>query len=491
MINSREDIRDFIVSIEDKFPVNLWKVNGICIWPILRIRLYFYLMLEIEGKKKEAPKKTTNNKISFFKKTPYKVKRQIQKIHGVFKEYFLWKQNLPQKEFLFLGANGHRVNHKGKRYNRYFDVLIEQYELKDESLFFEYDSSTICNQYHKDLLFKFNKALIAFKYFFSFKFKKVSFNNEGYNLFLDYLLDNELTKDFAISNSEENICYWAQMQLVPKVQFFKKVLQKIQPKKVLILCYYSDDVMALVAAANKLGIETIEMQHGPQTSIHLAYGSWTTVPEKGYDMLPRTYWCWDSYSKNVLDEWVKASPLYNSRVIGNPWVDYWKNKEENYPNSNYILYTLQPNPLTLDQLFDNKLIDFIKEQPYIWFIRLHPRQLEELNSIRLLLENKGVLHKVNIDNATNDALPQLLANAKIHITHFSGTAIESSFFGKKTILLNPIGLTSFPNLIAANKAVYLNMKDIDFHQKMIEILENDSSVVIDKNLVELKNDNLF
>jgi len=448
-------------------------------------------MLEIEGKKKESSIYSSDLKIPFLKKVAYRVKRLLQKIYGVFKEYFLWKQKLPQKEFLFLGANGHRVNHKGKRYNRYFDVLIEQYQLKDESLFFEYDSSTICNQYNKDLLFKFNKALTAFKYFFGFQFKKISFNTEGYSLFLDFLRHNEQTKDFTKANSEENIRYWAQMQLAPKVLFFKKVLQKVQPKKVLILCYYSDDLMALIAAANQLGIETIEMQHGPQTSIHLAYGSWTSVPEKGYDMLPRTYWCWDSYSKNVLDEWVKASPLYNSRVIGNPWVNYWKRKQENYPYSNYILYSLQPNPLTLKQLFDDTLIEFIKKQPYVWFIRLHPRQLEELDNIRLLLKNKGVLHKVNIDNATNDALPQLLANAKMHITHFSGTAIESSFFGKKTILLNPIGLTSFPNLTAANKAVYLSMKDIDFHQKMIEILENDSSVVIDKYLEELKNDNLF
>jgi len=488
MISTREDIKDFIVSIEDNYPVNLWEVNGICIWPILRIRLYFYLMLKIESKKKESSTRSSTIKIPPFRRVAYRAKRQLQKLYGVFKEYFLWKKKLPQKEFLFLGTNGHRVNYKGKRYNRFFDVLIEQYHLQDSSLYFEYDSLPIRGQYHEELLFKFDKALIAFKYFYR---KKTTVKMNGYDLFLNFLQNNSQTKDFAFVNTVDVIKSWGSTQLAPKIEFFKKVLQKIDPKKIIILCYYDENVMALVAAANTLGIETIEMQHGPQTPIHLVYGSWTSVPEKGYDLLPRTYWCWDTYSKKVLDEWVKDAPLYNSRVIGNPWVNHWKRKQHKYPYNDYILYSLQPSPLTFEQLFDDALIEFIKKQPYIWFIRLHPRQLGELDEIRFLLKNKGVLHKVDIDNATNDALPLLLANAKIHITHFSGTTIESSLFGKKTILLNPIGLTSFPNLIEANIAVYLNMKDIDFHQKMIEILENDSSVTFDKNLEELKNDNLF
>jgi len=496
MLRTREDIKDFVNDIEKNFPINTWKMNEVHVWPILRIHLYFYLILKIEGEKEVSSIKpinipTKDVKVFFFRRITYKIKRLLRKLYVVFKDYSMWKQKLPQKDFLFLGAMGHRVTHKGMQFNKYFDVLIEQHQIKKASLFFEYDSSSISNQYHKDLLFKFDKALIAFKIFFSFNDKNISFDNEGYSQFLGFLHKSVQTKDFSISYSEEKISHLVQRQLAPKILFFKKVLQKIKPKKVIVLCYYSDDIMLFVAAANQLGIETIEMQHGPQIPIHLAYGSWSSVPEKGYDMLPRTYWCWDSYSKKVLDDWGKDSPLYKTRIIGNPWVDYWKKKQDKYLYNNYILYSLQPSPLTFEQLFNDILIEFIKKEPYIWFIRLHPRQLGELETIKILLENKGILNKVNVDNATNDALPQLLSNAKIHITHFSGTAIEASFFDKKTILLNAIGLTSFPELIKANKAVYLNMEEVDFYQKMIEIIEDEVIIIGDDNRDVLKSDNLF
>jgi predicted glycosyltransferase len=101
----------------------------------------------------------------------------------------------------------------------------------------------------------------------------------------------------------------------------------------------------------------------------------------------------------------------------------------------------------------------------VWFIRLHPRQMHEMATIKDLFTKENLLAKVNIIEATQDPLPQLLANAKLHVTHSSGTAIEATFFGLKTILLNEIGLVSFPELIAKNHAIYIDYKDEDFVSK--------------------------
>ena len=139
---------------------------------------------------------------------------------------------------------------------------------------------------------------------------------------------------------------------------------------------------------------------------------------------------------------------------------------------------MQPSPLTLEQLFPDSIIDFIKTNPKKWFIRLHPRQLNEKEKLKSYLENKGVLALVNLDEATHEPLPLLLSNALIHLTHFSGTAIEASLFNLKTVLLNEIGLFSFPDLISAQKAVYLNPDDIDFEQKLYTIIQ--------KNFIHLK-----
>jgi hypothetical protein len=152
---------------------------------------------------------------------------------------------------------------------------------------------------------------------------------------------------------------------------------------------------------------------GHNLTVHMAYSSWFTLPQEGYDMLPRNYWCWDENSKNVLQEWTKSNKNYAVKVIGNPWIDYWKSMKKNYVHTNYILYSLQPSPLTMEQLFPESIINFIKENPIPWFIRLHPRQLKEMEAIKMFLEDKQILHLVTIDAATNDPLPLLLSNALI------------------------------------------------------------------------------
>ncbi|MBC8883212.1 hypothetical protein H9X57_06700 [Flavobacterium piscinae] len=124
---------------------------------------------------------------------------------------------------------------------------------------------------------------------------------------------------------------------------------------------------------------------------------------------------------------VEKNSDYSVKVIGNPWIEYWKAKEVNYKHKNYILYSLQPNPLTIIQLFPESVLSFIKNNPYKWFVRLHPRQLNEIDKIKSFLASKGVLDLVNLDDATSDPLPLLLSKATLHVTHFSGTIIEASF----------------------------------------------------------------
>lgn len=57
-MQNRVDIKDFILKIEHDFPVNNWKVDDVHLWPILRIRLFFYLIDKIENQQRSN--KTTS-----------------------------------------------------------------------------------------------------------------------------------------------------------------------------------------------------------------------------------------------------------------------------------------------------------------------------------------------------------------------------------------------------------------------------------------------
>lgn len=465
-MQNRVEIKNFIIQLEKKFSVNEWQVNGIHLWPIIRINLYFFLVHKVEFKSKETEQKVTplHSNVASFRKKLFQLKRRFQKIIEVLK-YFIWKFQLPQKKYLFLGGDAHRVQHKNTRYNRYFDVLIEKYNIQEQSMYFEYGNQEQKNQFQPENVFFYETFYSYFQHLYRKKKQQVNFQWDGFSLFKDFLLSNELTHDFIQKNDIPDIENWAKKQFLPKIAFFTSVLKRIQPQQIHFLCYYSDFNYALLVAANQAKIKTVEMQHGPQTEIHLCYGSWTAVPETGYDVLPRVFWNWDESSASVLQQWIQLNSSYNVKVIGNPWLDYWKAKSQDYSHKGFILYSLQTHPITFDQMFTSQLLTCIQTSSEIWFIRLHPRQIHEKEAIIKLLQKENVIHKVNIENATQDPLPQLLANAKLHVTHFSGTAIEATFFNLKTILLNETGLNSFPDILAKNQAVYIDYQDEDFVSK--------------------------
>jgi hypothetical protein len=480
-MKNRVDIKEYILTIEQRFPVNSWTANGIHLWPFIRIRLFFFLIDKLERQIKmndktdlinsSVQKSKEKKEITIFERISISISYRIS-YAKIVSRYVKWYLTLPSKKYLFIGADNYRVNYKNKRFNKYFDVLIDKYNIKSDSMYFEMDKDEIKNIYHSDIVKNYHNPFKGFLYLQ--KIENINFEWEGYDSFLEFLCSDNVTINFGKEYSVTKLESWFSFFWL-RILFFKKVLLRINPKKVLILCYYwGDDSYALTIAANQLGIETIEMQHGPQTEIHLSYGNWSVVPNEGYDFLPRTYWNWDHYSQSIFNNWISNNPIYKALVVGNPWVDFWKGKQDDYKFSNYILYSLQPNPLSIEQLFPKVLIEFIKKSQYKWFLRLHPRQLDQKFIIEDYLMKNDIFHLVNIEDATNDPLPQLLANALIHFTHFSGSTIESQFFNVFTVLINRIGIHSFPDLIESKKAVFLDIEDALFSKRLNEIIQEKS-----------------
>lgn len=478
-MNNRIDIKNFITQIEKDFPINNWEIYGIKIWPFIRIRLFFYLINEIELSKKQTQflkpttpilkRKISERLITFLK---YGLKSRIANSLGIIYSY-LWIYNLPKKSYLFLGTDAHRVVYKNSRFNRYFDVYIEQNNLKDDSIYFEYDNKQVENYYNEKLIYKYNSALTFFKKYKIKVKKRISMKDEkSYISFLSFLYKIEQTNRFATEYNTEKIKKLF-LNISYNVIFFKKVLKKVKPKEIFILCYYSDEIMSLIHVANILGIKTIEMQHGSQTDAHLAYGSWNNIPKEGYSTIPSEYWCWDTDSANVLSKWINNTTKYSVKITGNFWVNYWKKIDLEYKYKDFILYSLQPLPITIEELFPINIINLIKNTPQLWFIRLHPRQYEFKKHIEYFLNLNKVLDKVNIEDATNDPLPLLLKYSIIHITHSSTTVIEASFFNKQTILINEIGKDYYPELINSGRAKYINVNNKHFIEEFEKALEHE------------------
>jgi len=382
---------------------------------------------------------------------------------------------LPRRRFVFGAANAHYVPHDGFSFNRFFDPWISQAGISHQSAIFLYDGAAPLNRFNRKSIQSYVRARNGFLYARRIFGSKVSAEMGGYEAFASFLESHDLTRDFARTFSRNAVADMAPIGLVDRVRFFKAVWQKMQPEKVSILCYYGSlDAYAMIAAANQLNIPTCELQHGPMTDIHLCYGNWNNLPEGGFDVLPRTFWCWDDETAQLMDRWIARHPLYRALVTGNPWVQYWLGRQQTYPDKGFVLYTLQTDPLTIAMLFPPVLVDIIKNDGRMWYIRLHPRQMAQSDAIKKHLRDCGILDKVDMDRGTSDALPLLLSNASLHLTHFSGSVIEASQIGTPTVLLHPTALSSFPELIARGAAWYLDINRPDFKEEFLYLLRQPS-----------------
>ena len=474
-MNNRNDVQEFILKIERNFDVNSWRIYDVRVWPIVRIKLFLAIISKLENfdKHRLSSKISDGKSIFIFFKSILSLPRLL-----------LFFKNLKARKFLFFGYENHRIVFNDSNYNRFFDTIISSVNIKNESYAFDFGSRKYYNVCNSEIFNKLDKLLHTFFQFYKLKLKFSPFSKktklDGYAGFINYLKSNNFTSEITCL-IEENVLKIQIKDLLINSKFFEKILLKTQPYKVFMLNYYSEKFFALNHACYNIGIDSIDMQHGPQAGTHLAYANWSEVPNKGYELLPKYFWSWDEFSFSSTNNWTITNSHHKSIQYGNPWVDYFvinSNKYSDYQNQDFILYSLQP--LSYDKLFPKNIIDIISKSTLKWFFRLHPNQIKDKDNLVKYFEDKGVLHKIDIDKATNDPLPVLLSNCLIHISNYSGCIIEASLLNKFSIILNEIGRDNFNDLINLKKAIYINANELTI-EKLRDQIKNNISNFSKKN----------
>ena len=466
-IRDRVDIKNYIIAIEQNFPINDWKIHGIHIWPIIRMELYFALIYKLEKKSIKLPC-ATKPRPSIPYTLKNRIKRRINLLstllvnkYKIVKRKYNYSKSISKlnhREIIFVGGDVHRTVINKKWVNKFYDPIIQN--LKLNSFYsLEYgkiDFST----------FSHSENILDFNFFTSTNTNSNSaeINLMGYNDLIEHLqyslFDNKIPNSLLEQNIVKNIRVFSTAYSTSL-----EILQKIQPKELYMLWYYGYPGFAIIAAANQLGIKTIEVQHGPQTDVHLAYSNWTKLPVSGYDVLPRHFWCWEVESAKVIESWTNKNSLYTFEIGGNPWHNYI---DESFDvKENYILYSLQTSPVNISELFSNEIINAIKSSPVRWFIRFHPRQTnEEITAVQNIIEQNCLTDKVETTKSNSSALPYLIRNCTLHVTHFSGSALEANILKKKSVILNQIGVMSFESILKNNQAIYISYNDPLLAQKL-------------------------
>ena len=461
-----------IAEIEREFDVNSVRCENIQMWPLIRLALWTQLLHpEMNVMVQPYHKKTmyplmdklirSTNIILKVLRSPDEYYKRLRSRERQLKEL----KNKGSVALLFFSRpEYHSVEICGKLVNPLLDPLIDFTRDKHRHLKVELDSSLTRKKIPRSEPTNFISTSGYFtKYKIMLKYRELNRIVK-----LDNFSELKKTVSELINGIGINENYFLnQAKLVKQLHgFFTEILSVIQPKVVFLSCYYYPSAMALIRACRKLSIKTIDVQHGKQGKYHGMYTNWTKIPEEGYELLPDFFWVWGEETKRNIQRWQPQGLKRNIPVIGgNLWLSQWIdnshyedvsgeykdfiNRLEQYEK--IILYTAQPIP----DPFPDYLLKAIRSScdSWIWLIRLHRRQINQVTEIDDFLRSRGV-DNYEIKASSQIFLYSLLRNVNHHLTCWSTVCYEALYFGVPTTIVHPSGAELYEEYIGKGIFTY-------------------------------------
>ena len=474
------EFASYFKELEQNYPVDQWRIGDIYIWPYIRIKLYLFLLSEQINRNKEV--KVDKSSLISRKKIKYRSFKKIVKLLKAIINHQVFFSKLQKKKIVFVGSHFHRVEEQGVAFNRFFDSMVKSNHLENDVYFLEYQK-IIENSFNNKAIINLEKQINAFKKINKiFKFKNETFKNVElykYDLFLKQLKKDHIEIE-SLSLEIDNLIGWVR-KIITLSNFYIQFFKKVFPEKLIFCGYYGwDNLYAAIYSANKLGIKTIDFQHGPQTN-HMVFSEWNKIPNSGYSLMPKEYWVWDQESKINLEKWTSTRNDILVKLAGHSYLQYKKSRISKIKGN--IVFSMQTFPL--ERMIPKEILELIKVWNYKWIFRLHPRNAFPISEIVAYFDRFGIKHSSYIlEAAYEKPLPETLLSASLHFSAFSGCTLEARSLEVPTILIDPVGNDMFKNYIDEKFVYFLNPKSNNFFQKVEHILSK--SILNRSNINESK-----
>lgn len=436
---TRAEVVDLLNECERRFPFaeNAW-IGDVNIWPLIKTTIGEQLVIHSDTNIRSSPQKGQ--------------KAHIGALKGGVELLGLKKKVSKAGEVLFISRPEHWVKIHDHWVERFAYPFIEQ--LKGLGV-----NSSIVNLTSRPKDGSINSCteidlqdIIYFKSLIWWKTKKPS---KLPKVILDGIAWVE-EKTHSLNND-----YLVQMVFLMMFydSLFTELLTKSKVKTIFIVCFYSAYNMGITRAAARLGISTVDMQHGVQGKNNIAYSHWI-LPKEGYNTLPNFFLCWDVKDTDLINSWAKGSP-HKAFTGGDLWSETLrfddpkielKNKLPSVPTGDLtVLFSLQP---AKDEIPLN-LVNAIKASTNIqWWFREHPLYRKDPNSIRTTLNELGISNKVKLGAVSDLPIPVILSKVDLHITNWSSVVLDAEKVGVPSIIIHPIGKDVFSDMIEEGRAKY-------------------------------------
>jgi hypothetical protein len=476
-------IKEIICEIEVRFPVKDWTVEGVSVWPLIRIDNY----MKMSAKALETnPVKTRTFHYAKFV------------IFNILKFTFSRSQSLSKRikrtnyDTFILGDTSSYIDLEGKTYHRFSDPLRTTLSKNGSKCL-------VTNLGHGK-----KQELYADAYFLQAKIDWIIIKARIRLFRGNRSIENHLPrydtfrKDVFVRSVLPSIPTEKELQnridkILALKRFFLKLLKLSDFNCAFIVNYYQDTGFAFILACRELGIKTVDIQHGVQGELHLAYGSWTNLPKMGYNVLPNVFWVWSEKEKAALTALLNLKGAHKAYVGGNLFMNIWHDDHNVLvkrfdqkvlqllsTKKKNILLTLSPGAESQHMMGDTWKVIKATQSKYNWLIRLHPSMMHEIDAYPDKVYGHGIEH-FNLKEASSLPLYALLRHVDLHITAQSSTVIEASEFGVPSIVTSDYGMSLYRGMMDQEYLSYaVTIEDLKY--QMTNLLTNRGlmSVVVKK-----------
>ena len=431
------DAIDFIKEVETKYDVESIKVMDMEVWPFLRAS--YYIAARARELNIEQQKKTS-------------LWTKIKRVKNVF--YGFW--NLFKKFDYLVFSDILEVRlMKGRYVNKLAEFLISELG-KERVLLIENPGGG--SHFKRSRLS--TKNIISLDFFLVFRYlpllkRRFIINNEKilkeingkYNLNINYRM---LISRF--------ICY---------KNLFRLFFRLYNSRLVFISEYYNPIHQAAIYAAKKLGIKTIELQHGNIDNRYPAYNVFVKLDKSFF---PDYLFAFGDWVKNVFGENNYFIKKDNVLPIGSMYIDYINNEYKTSEETIKMLSNFRKKykrivAVSSQWTIENKLIDFLKKSASLSKNILYifvPRNVNKDYSNANFPENIIILKDLNVY--------QIVKEANFHTTVYSACALEAPALGVPNILVNIDGMAKkhYSDLLM-NRDV---TRFVDTEEEIVDVILN-------------------
>ena len=463
---SLKSVYEEFLKFEDEYSLFNAKISGVFFWERVRVDVFRAITTKFAmGKlkrKRRIERKKEKNFILF-----------LRKIRNYLKVFFQFKLNplLAKKHtILILNSSKRKLKENGKWWDVYTDHIVNRMIYSSISIErgFEFNFSIPAET--KNLrYFTYIDLMVDLKRYL--KIDKVNLIDEE----IVYLrkISQAINSRFNGSIDLVEVVHsnlTARKKILP---YYRKILKKVQPQLVLIVCSYGKE--NFIEVCKEKSIPVVEIQHEAVSRYHVGYSFEEYRVKKTFP----------DYIFAFGDYWIETVtyPIDKNRIfsVGFPELELSRQKYARIDKKNQIIFISQPwIGIRLSKL----AVELSKVENFAYKViyKLHPSEVNTWRKEYPWLVNSGI----EVINHEGKALYELFAESEIQVGVNSTALFEGLSFGVKTLLLDHFGIDYMEDLLKSKVATkFSDTADLVKKIKKIKTTEFDADYFFRSN--SLKN----